>query len=63
MFQKVVGPSEKMAPGSLGYTGVNYTTYLHYRDYQINHEIRIPSLNNQDSMESILAGFFDRGSR
>ena len=27
------------------------------RDYFISHEIRIPSLNNQDSMESIL-GFF-----
>ena len=38
----------------------NYTTQLSWGLLKINHEIRIPSLNNQDSMES-KAGFF-RGS-
>ena len=33
------------------------TTQL-YGDYFINHDIRIPSLNNQDSMERIRPGFF-----
>ena len=29
-----------------------------YRDYFINHEIRIPSLTNQDSMKSRFGFFF-----
>ena len=44
---------------------MSHTTQL-YRDYFINHEIRIPSLTNQDFMESkagfkVSDGFF-RGS-
>ena len=36
------------------------TTQL-YRDYFINHEIRIPSLTNQDDSWKVFEGFF-RGS-
>ena len=43
--------NEKRAPGCLGYIGDGNPTQL-YRDYFINHEIRMPSLTNQDSMES-----------
>ena len=51
--------NEKRVPGCLGYIG-GYTTQL-CGDYFINHEIRIPFLNNQYFMES-KAGFFERGS-
>ena len=43
-------PEQWKNPGYLRYTE-DYTTQL-YGDYFINHDIRIPSLTNQDSMES-----------
>ena len=48
----------------LGYFTVffgNYTIQV-YDDYFINHDIRIPSLNNQDSMGSKGPRVFSRGS-
>ena len=50
---------EKRVPGCLGYLLGRNTTQLN-GDYFINHDRRIPSLNNQDSMESTM--FFFRGS-
>ena len=41
---------EKRAPGRLGYIGDDKLPS--YREY-INHELRIPQLTNQDSMESV----------
>ena len=37
-------------PGCLGYVIRGWNPTQIYREYFINHEIRIPSLNNQDSM-------------
>ena len=43
--------NEKTAPDWLGYLlGIILPSYI--ADYFINHEVRIPSLTNQDSMES-----------
>ena len=48
---------KKWAPGPLGdFVGDEILSQL-CGDYFTNHEIRIPSLNNQDSMESIRTGF------